>query len=165
MGVPEVWRPVASRLGLESGAWAAVPGGGGHQERAILSQVGACLRGWTVKRTAQKRKTNAVLQDTERGEVTAVSRQPPGSGPATLQRDLGTPPVEGGSRSPASLRGQQLQGQERPHVSAHLPAISRQSPNRAEEEEPSEAPTWGQPPAAAPRRCPPLPRRCPAEGR
>lgn len=69
-----------------------------------------------------------------------------------MQRDLGTPPVEGGSRSPARLRGQQLQGQERPHVSAHLPAISRQSPNRAEEEEPSEAPAWGQPPAAAPQK-------------
>lgn len=80
-GCPRVWWPVPSRLGLESGAWAAVPGGGGHQERAILSQVGACLRGWTVKRTAQKRKSNAVLQDTERGEVTAVSRQPPRSGP------------------------------------------------------------------------------------
>lgn len=75
-----------------------------------------------------------------------------GRQPATLQRDFGTPPGGRPWWSPARLRGQQLQGQEGPHVSAHMPAISGRSPRRPGEEELSEALAQGQPPAAAPRK-------------
>lgn len=111
--------------------------------------------------TEEKIKCSSSRHGEGRGhssESAASRERTRGGRPATLQRDLGTPPVEGGSRSPARLRGQQLQGQERPHVSAHLPAISRQSPNRPEEEEPSEAPVRGARPGPAVPRCPPLPR-------